>query len=131
MHPVQITSRDGLELVSYLTLPRWLDKGAWLENPIPLILYVHGGPNSRDNKGYNATHQWLANRGYAVLSVNYRGSTGFGKSFINAGDVQWARKMQDDLEDAVKWAIDNNLADRSKIVIMGGSYGVVMPPLWV
>lgn len=123
MHPMQITSRDGLELVSYLTLPRWLDKGARLENPIPLILYVHGGPNSRDNKGYNATHQWLANRGYAVLSVNYRGSTGFGKSFINAGDGQWARKMQDDLEDAVKWAIDNNLADKSKIVIMGGSYG--------
>jgi len=70
-----------------------------------------------------ATHQWLANRGYAVLSVNYRGSTGFGKSFINAGDGQWTRKMQDDLEDAVKWAIDNNIADRSKIVIMGGSYG--------
>lgn len=123
MHPVQITSRDGLELVSYLTLPRWLDKGARLEKPIPLVLYVHGGPNSRDNKGYNATHQWLANRGYAVLSVNYRGSTGFGKSFINAGDGQWARKMQDDLEDAVKWAIDNNIAEKDKIVIMGGSYG--------
>jgi len=123
MHPVQITSRDGLELVSYLTLPRWLDKGARLEKPIPLVLYVHGGPNSRDNKGYNATHQWLANRGYAVLSVNYRGSTGFGKSFINAGDGQWARKMQDDLEDAVKWTIDNNIAEKDKIVIMGGSYG--------
>jgi dipeptidyl aminopeptidase/acylaminoacyl peptidase len=123
MHPVQITSRDGLELVSYLTLPRWLDKGARLEKPIPLVLYVHGGPNSRDNKGYNATHQWLANRGYAVLSVNYRGSTGFGKSFINAGDGQWARKMQDDLEDAVKWAIDNKIAEKDKIVIMGGSYG--------
>jgi dipeptidyl aminopeptidase/acylaminoacyl peptidase len=123
MHPVQITSRDGLALVSYLTLPRWLDKGARLEKPIPLVLYVHGGPNSRDNKGYNATHQWLANRGYAVLSVNYRGSTGFGKSFINAGDGQWARKMQDDLEDAVKWAIDNNIAEKDKIVIMGGSYG--------
>jgi len=123
MHPVQITSRDGLELVSYLTLPRWLDKGARLEKPIPLVLYVHGGPNSRDNKGYNATHQWLSNRGYAVLSVNYRGSTGFGKSFINAGDGQWARKMQDDLEDAVKWAINNNIADKDKIVIMGGSYG--------
>ncbi len=123
MYPVQITSRDGLELVSYLTLPRWLDKGAQLKNSIPLVLYVHGGPNSRDKKGYNATHQWLSNRGYAVLSVNYRGSTGFGKSFINAGDGQWARKMQDDLEDAVEWAINNNIADKDKIVIMGGSYG--------
>ncbi len=123
MHPVKITSRDGLELVSYLTLPRWLDKGARLENPIPLVLYVHGGPNSRDEKGYNSTHQWLANRGYAVLSVNYRGSTGFGKSFINAGDGEWARKMQNDLEDSVKWAIDNNITEKDKVVIMGGSYG--------
>ncbi len=123
MHPVTIPTRDGLELVSYLTLPRWLDKGAQVFNPIPLVLYVHGGPNSRDAKGYNSTHQWLANRGYAVLSVNYRGSTGFGKSFINAGDGEWARKMQDDLEDAVKWAIDNNIAQKDKVVIMGGSYG--------
>jgi dipeptidyl aminopeptidase/acylaminoacyl peptidase len=123
MHPVTINARDGLELVSYLTLPRWLDKGARLSSPIPLVLYVHGGPNSRDSKGYNSTHQWLANRGYAVLSVNYRGSTGFGKSFINAGDGEWARKMQNDLEDAREWAIDNNITEKDKVVIMGGSYG--------
>lgn len=123
MHPVKIAARDGLELISYLTLPRWLNKELKLQKPIPLVLYVHGGPNSRDHKSYNATHQWLANRGYAVLSVNYRGSIGFGKSFSNAGDGQWARKMQDDLEDAVKWAIDNNITEKDKVVIMGGSYG--------
>ena len=124
MYPVEITARDGLKLVSYLSLPRWLDKeNLTLDKPIPLILYVHGGPNARDSRGYNATHQWLANRGYAVLSVNYRGSTGFGKSFINSADGQWARKMQDDLEDAVKWAIDQKITEKDKVVIMGGSYG--------
>lgn len=123
MYPIKVTSKDGLELVSYLTLPRWLDKGGKLDKPIPLVLYVHGGPNFRDTYGYNPTHQWLANRGYAVLSVNYRGSTGFGKGFINAGDGKWAREMQRDLEDGVKWAIDNNIAEKDKVVIMGGSYG--------
>jgi dipeptidyl aminopeptidase/acylaminoacyl peptidase len=124
MHPIKIKARDELDLVSYLTLPRWLDNGSLnISTPIPLILYVHGGPNARDKKGYDATHQWLANRGYAVLSVNYRGSTGFGKSFINAGDGQWARKMQTDLEDAVRWAIDQKITESDKVVIMGGSYG--------
>lgn len=123
MHPVKIKARDGLELVSYLTLPRWLDNGGVPSSPVPMVLYVHGGPNARDVWGFNATHQWLANRGYAVLSVNYRGSTGLGKSFTNAGDGQWARAMHDDLEDAVAWAIDNNIAQKEKVAIMGGSYG--------
>ena len=124
MYPVKIKARDGLELVSYLTVPRWLDNGKGIPSKsVPMVLYVHGGPNARDSWGFNATAQWLANRGYAVLSVNYRGSTGFGKNFINAGDGEWARAMQDDLEDAVKWAIDNNIAIKDKIAIMGGSYG--------
>lgn len=124
MHPVTIKSRDGLELVSYLTLPRWLDNGSSKPpSPIPMVLYVHGGPNARDSWGFNATHQWLANRGYAVLSVNYRASTGFGKKFTNAGDGEWARAVQDDLVDAAVWAIDNKIAEKDKVAIMGGSYG--------
>jgi dipeptidyl aminopeptidase/acylaminoacyl peptidase len=124
MHPVKIKARDGLELVSYLTLPRWLDNGLGVPAaPVPMVLYVHGGPNARDAWGFNAAHQWLANRGYAVLSVNYRGSTGFGKGFINAGDGQWAKAMQDDLEDAVAWTVDNKIARKDKVAIMGGSYG--------
>jgi dipeptidyl aminopeptidase/acylaminoacyl peptidase len=80
MHPVKIQSRDGLELVSYLTLPRWLDNGHGIpSHTIPLVLNVHGGPNARDSWGFSSTEQWLANRGYAVLNVNYRGSTGLGK----------------------------------------------------
>ena len=70
-----------------------------------MVLYVHGGPWGRDGYGYNAYHQWLANRGYAVLSVNFRASTGFGKAFVNAGDLQWGRKMHHDLLDSVDWAI--------------------------
>jgi len=124
MHPVKIQSRDGLELVSYLTIPRWLDNGAGIPpHTIPLVLNVHGGPNARDSWGFSSAEQWLANRGYAVLNVNYRGSTGLGKDFINAGDGQWARKMQDDLADAVNWAIEQKITDKDKVVIMGGSYG--------
>lgn len=117
MTAVSIKSRDGKELVSYLTLP-----GAG-QGPKPMVLLVHGGPWGRDSWGYNSYHQWLASRGYAVLSVNFRGSTGFGKSFINAGDREWAGKMHDDLIDAVKWAIDSKLADPARVAIMGGSYG--------
>jgi len=125
MYPVAIKSRDGLELVSYLTLPRGSDANndGKPDAPLPLVLYVHGGPWARDEYGYNPTHQWLANRGYAVLSVNYRGSTGFGKGFTNAGDRQWGRKMHDDLIDAVEWAVASGIAPRDKIAIMGGSYG--------
>lgn len=124
MDPIIIQSRDKLPLVSYLSLPNTVRKGAAeAKTPVPLILYVHGGPNARDEWGYDSVHQWLSNRGYAVLSVNYRGSTGFGKAFINAGNGEWGRKMHDDLLDAVEWAIKQGITTRDKVAIMGGSYG--------
>ena len=91
--------------------------------PVPLVLDVHGGPWARDSYGFNGEHQWLANRGYAVWSVNYRGSTGFGKKFINAGDHEWARNMHNDLLDAVDWAVKEKIAQPDKVAIYGGSYG--------
>jgi dipeptidyl aminopeptidase/acylaminoacyl peptidase len=118
MKAVTIKARDGLDLVCYLTLPVGLPaKG------LPMVLLVHGGPWSRDSWGYNSQAQWLANRGYAVLSVNYRGSSGFGKKFLHAGDREWAGKMHDDLIDAVNWAIKEGYADPKKVAIFGGSYG--------
>ena len=104
MHTLELTSRDGLTLPSYLTLPPGSDSDAdgVPDSPVPMVLLVHGGPWARDGYGYNATHQWLANRGYAVMSVNFRGSTGFGKNFINAGNLEWSKKMHDDLIDAVE-----------------------------
>jgi dipeptidyl aminopeptidase/acylaminoacyl peptidase len=90
---------------------------------LPMILFVHGGPWARDGYGYNPVHQWFANRGYAVLSVNFRGSTGFGKAFINASNLQWGATMHDDLIDAVEWAVASGVAERDKVAIMGGSYG--------
>lgn len=120
-----ITSRDGLSLVSYLTLPRWTDPdgdGRPAE-PLPMMLWVHGGPWARDEFGYDTYHQWFANRGYAVLSVNYRGSTGFGKQFLNAGNLEWAARMHDDLIDAVRWAVDGDIAKPDQVAIGGGSYG--------
>ena len=123
MRPVVITSRDGLKLVSYLTLPAGGKDAKRPEKPLPMVLFVHGGPWARDSWGFNPYHQWLANRGYAVLSVNYRGSTGFGKNFVNAGNREWAGKMHDDLIDAVTWAVNEKIADPSKVAIMGGSYG--------
>lgn len=122
MQPHVIKSRDGLNLVSYLTLPPTV-KGDKPDAPLPLVLDVHGGPWARDSWGYNPGHQWLANRGYAVLSVNFRASTGFGKAFGNAGDKQWGRKMHDDLLDGVKWAVDQGIADPNRVAITGGSYG--------
>ena len=125
MHPVVIKSRDGLNLVSYMTLPVWRDVGgdARPDSPLPMVLSVHGGPWARDDWSFNSDHQLLANRGYAVLSVNYRGSTGFGKEFINASNKEWAGKMHDDLIDAVDWAVKEGIADPDRIAIMGGSYG--------
>lgn len=125
MHPVIIKSRDGLDLISYITLPLGSDGDGdgHPDRPLPLVLLVHGGPWYRDNWGYNIIHQWLANRGYAVLSVNFRGSTGFGKSFMNAGNREWGGKMQDDLMDAVDWAAAEGIADPDRVAIMGGSYG--------
>ena len=124
MFPVIIKSRNGLDLISYLTLPY----GSYSEDyhpskPLPMVLFVHGGPWSRDSWGYNSYHQWLANRGYAVLSVNFRGSTGLGKEFINAANMEWGAKMHDDLIDAVNWAVEKGIAEKDKIAIMGGSYG--------
>jgi dipeptidyl aminopeptidase/acylaminoacyl peptidase len=121
MRPVVIRSRDGLDLVSYLTLP--LGAGDRPKKPLPLALWVHGGPWGRDTWGFDPFHQWLANRGYAVLSVNFRGSTGFGKKFLNAGNLEWGRKMHDDLLDAVDWAVRKRIADPARVAIMGGSYG--------
>jgi dipeptidyl aminopeptidase/acylaminoacyl peptidase len=125
MKPVEIRSRDGLTLVSYLTLPPGTDPQSvgHPNKPLPLVLDVHGGPWARDSYGFNPEHQWLANRGYAVLSVNYRGSTGFGKKFLNAGDREWAAKMHDDLLDAVDWAVREKIAVADKVAIYGGSYG--------
>jgi dipeptidyl aminopeptidase/acylaminoacyl peptidase len=118
MRPVVIDARDGLKLVSYLTTPPQTSA-----KNLPMVLLVHGGPWGRDSWGYNSIHQWLANRGYAVLSVNFRGSTGMGKDFINAGNREWAGKMHTDLIDAVEWAVDEGIADPERIAIMGGSYG--------
>ena len=119
MEPVTIRARDGLALVSYLSRPR----GSSPADRLPMVLLVHGGPWARDLWGLHPDHQWLANRGYAVLSVNFRGSTGFGKSFVNAGDREWAGKMHDDLIDAVDWAVAQGIADPARVAIMGTSYG--------
>ena len=125
MHPIEIRSRDGRTLVSYLSLPVGSDADGdgRPEAALPMVLFVHGGPWARDNYGYNSWHQWLSNRGYAVLSVNYRGSTGFGKDFVNASHGEWAGAMHDDLIDAVSWATEGGVADPARVAIAGGSYG--------
>ena len=122
MHGRIVRSRDGLDLVSYLTLPA-NEPGARPVRPLPMVLNVHGGPWHRDTYGYDPEHQWLANRGYAVLSVNFRGSTGFGKAFVNAGDMEWGGRMHDDLIDAVNWAVAEGIAEKDRVAIYGGSYG--------
>ena len=105
MTPVEIEARDGLTLVSYLTLPIGSDPNndARPTTPVPLVVMAHDGPWARDTYGFNAMHQWLANRGYAVLSVNFRGSTGLGKAFLNAGNREWGGKIEEDLIDAATW----------------------------
>jgi dipeptidyl aminopeptidase/acylaminoacyl peptidase len=125
MHPRVLDARDGKKLVSYLSLPKASDPDAdgKPDAAQPMVLYVHGGPWARDSWGFNSMHQWLADRGYAVLSVNYRGSMGFGKDFTNAADGQWAGTMHDDLIDAVQWAVKEGVADPKRVAIMGGSYG--------
>jgi dipeptidyl aminopeptidase/acylaminoacyl peptidase len=125
MHPVEIRSRDGMTMVSYLTLPPGSDPDGdgKPSAAVPMVLLVHGGPWGRDSYGYNGLHQWLANRGYAVLSTNFRASTGFGKEFVEAGNLQWGLKMHDDLIDAVDWAVARGVTSPDKVAIMGGSYG--------
>jgi dipeptidyl aminopeptidase/acylaminoacyl peptidase len=118
MQPVDIAARDGLVLPSYLTLPLGVEARG-----LPLVLDVHGGPWARDSWGYDPHAQWFANRGYACLQVNFRGSTGFGKAFTHAGDHEWGGKMLDDLVDAVEWAVDKGIADPGRLAIFGGSYG--------
>jgi len=125
MHPVVIKSRDGLDLVSYYTLPVGSDSDSngRPDEPLPMVLLVHGGPWGRDKWEYNPWTQWLANRGYAVLSVNFRASRGFGKAFLNAGNLEWGGKMNDDLIDGVNWTVQEGIADPDQVAIMGGSYG--------
>ncbi len=118
MEPFTLTARDGLQLQGYLTVPPGVD-----ERPLPTVLFVHGGPWGRDAWGYDGQVQWLANRGYAVLQVNFRGSTGYGKAFVNAGDHEWGAAMHDDLLDTVDWAVEEGIADPDRVAIMGGSYG--------
>ena len=119
MKPVTYEARDGLEIPAYLTLP----KGVEAET-LPTVIYVHGGPWARDTWGYNARAQFLANRGYAVLQPNFRGSSGYGQSFLHAGDEEWGTgAMQHDLTDGVKHLIDQGIADPDRVGIFGGSYG--------
>lgn len=116
MEPISYTSRDGLRIDGYLTKPA--------DGPAKgLVVYVHGGPWGRDRWGWEGTTQWLANRGYAVLQPNFRGSTGYGKAFLNAGNREWGKKMHLDLLDGVEWAVKAGVADRKKVAIFGGSYG--------
>jgi dipeptidyl aminopeptidase/acylaminoacyl peptidase len=118
MKPVTIAARDGLKIHSYLTVPVGVES-----KNAPMVLFPHGGPWARDEWGFNSYAQWLANRGYAVLQPNFRGSTGYGKKHLNAGNKQWGLKMHDDLIDCVNWAVKEGIADPKKIGIMGGSYG--------
>jgi dipeptidyl aminopeptidase/acylaminoacyl peptidase len=118
MKPIEVKSRDGLNLRGYLSLPVGIEPRS-----LPMVLMVHGGPWGRDGWGYNPNAQWLANRGYACLMINFRGSTGYGKAFLNAGNRQWGKTMHDDLIDACNWAVAQGYADPRKIAILGGSYG--------
>ncbi|MGH9660304.1 MAG: S9 family peptidase [Bryobacteraceae bacterium] len=117
MEPISFQARDGMMLHGYLTLPPGVSKNA------PTMMLVHGGPWGRDQWGYSGLVQMLANRGYAVVQVNFRGSTGYGKDYLNAGDREWGGKMHTDILDGKQWAIRNGYADPKRVAIMGGSYG--------
>ena len=117
MEPISYVARDGLTIHGYLTKP------VGVSTPTRAVLLVHGGPWTRDTWGYKGQAQWLANRGYVVLQVNFRGSTGYGKDFLNAGNREWGAKMHDDLIDGVNWLVEKGIANKDEIAIMGGSYG--------
>jgi dipeptidyl aminopeptidase/acylaminoacyl peptidase len=118
MKPIEFTARDGMKLYGYLTTPVGMEA-----KNLAMVVFVHGGPWGRDDWGLNGNVQWLANRGYAVLQINFRGSTGYGKQYVNAGDRQWAGTMRTDLLDGKSWAVKEGVADPNKVCIMGGSYG--------
>ena len=118
MKPITYTARDGLTIHGYLTLPVGVN-----QQNLPLVVIPHGGPSARDAWGFDSEAQFLANRGIAVLQVNFRGSVGYGKAFWQAGFKQWGRKMQDDVTDGVLWAVEQGIADRKRLAIYGGSYG--------
>ncbi|MBE0640689.1 MAG: S9 family peptidase, partial [Bacteroidales bacterium] len=116
--PVTYTSRDGLTIHGYLTIPRGMEA-----KNLPVVVNVHGGPWARDSWGFNPEVQFLANRGYAVFQMNFRGSTGYGRAFWEASFKQWGRTMQDDVTDGTRWLIEQGIADPERIAIYGGSYG--------
>ena len=118
MRPIEFRARDGMTIYGYLTLPA--DKPP---KNLPMVLNVHGGPWGRNTWGLDPEAQWFANRGYAVLQINFRGSTGYGKQYLNAGDREWAGKMHTDLVDGKNWAVQQGYADPKKVCIYGGSYG--------
>src|SRR5262249_51443278 len=118
MRPISFQARDGMTIYGYLTLPVGIDA-----KRLPLVLFVHGGPWTRDTWGFCLFFQMLANRGYAVLQVNFRGSTGYGKTYLNAGNHEWAGKMQTDLLDGKNWAVKQGYVDARKVCIAGPSYG--------
>jgi dipeptidyl aminopeptidase/acylaminoacyl peptidase len=118
MRPIKYKSRDGLTIHGYLTLPKGIEP-----KNLPVVVNPHGGPWARDNWGFNPEVQFLANRGYAILRMNFRGSTGYGREFWESSFKQWGKSMQDDITDGVKWLIGQGIADSSRIGIYGGSYG--------
>lgn len=121
MHPVCYTTRDGLQIEAYLTLPDGLTPDT--AKQLPVVVNPHGGPWARDCWGYSSEVQFLSNRGYAVFQMNFRGSTGYGRQFLEASYKQWGLKMQDDITDGVKWLIEQGIANPNRIAIYGGSYG--------
>lgn len=119
--PIAYQSRDGLKINGYLTLPKGYNMGN--AKNLPVVINPHGGPWARDSWGFNPEIQFLANRGYAVLQMNFRGSTGYGRKFFESSFKKWGREMQDDITDGTQWLIDKGIADSTRIAIYGGSYG--------